>query len=288
MRLVVGSTGLLGGIVTRRLLEQEEPVRILVRETSEYRPLREAGAEVVFGDLKEPVSLKEACVGADVVIALATSMNCVGEDDARSVDLEGNRSLIDAAADAGVRQFIFVSARCAAPDSPMPLMRAKAAAEQHLRESGLTYTILQPDPFMEDWITEVVGRPALEHRPVVLVGEGDVRHTFVSLSDVASYVVAVIDHEEALDRTIQIGGPEVVSWRDVVALYARALGRSIEVKSVPAERAVEVMPERIARMMQAMECTASVIDMTQTAWIFDVTPTALEVVIRRQVEPAPV
>jgi NADH dehydrogenase len=170
----------------------------------------------------------------------------------------------------------------------MSLMRAKAKTERYLRESGLTFTILQPDPFMEDWVTEVVGRPVLERRPVVLVGEGTVRHTFVSACDVAAYAVAVIRHEEALSRTLPIGGPEALSWRDVVRVYERILGRPIPVQTVAPERALEVMPERIARMMQAMECTASVIDMTQTSWIFDVTPTAIEVVVRRQVEPAPV
>jgi NADH dehydrogenase len=288
MKLVVGSTGLLGGNITYRLLARGDPVRVLVREGSEYRPLKEAGAELVFGDLRDPLSLKEACVDADVVITTATAMNREGEDTVLSVDVEGNRHLIDAAASADVRQFVFVSARCAALDSPMSLMRAKAKTERYLRESGLTFTILQPDPFMEDWVTEVVGRPVLERRPVVLVGEGTVRHTFVSACDVAAYAVAVIRHEEALSRTLPIGGPEALSWRDVVRVYERILGRPIPVQTVAPERALEVMPERIARMMQAMECTASVIDMTQTSWIFDVTPTAIEVVVRRQVEPAPV
>lgn len=61
MDLVVGATGDLGGRVVRRLLEQDEKVRVLVRDTSDVSPLKAAGAELAFGDLKELVTVDTAC-----------------------------------------------------------------------------------------------------------------------------------------------------------------------------------------------------------------------------------
>ncbi len=145
MILVVGATGQLGGAVVRMLLAQGRPVRILVRPHSDYGSLAEAGAEAVFGDLKQRGSLDTACRGIETVITTATSAARGGEDTMQTVDLEGNRNLIAAAKAAGVNQFIFVSALPADPRSPVPLLQAKGRSEVTLRESGMPYTILAPD-----------------------------------------------------------------------------------------------------------------------------------------------
>ena len=73
MILVVGATGQLGSAVTRMLLAQSKPVRILARAQSDYQPLADAGAQVVLGDLKQRGSLDAACQGAETVITTANS-----------------------------------------------------------------------------------------------------------------------------------------------------------------------------------------------------------------------
>src|SRR5688572_12081924 len=106
MNLVVGSTGLLGGLIVRKLLERNQPVRVLLRGGS--TPM--AGTDAVYGDLKDRASLDAACAGVKTVITTANSAQRGGEDNVATVDLQGNFALIDAAASAGVRHFIFVSA----------------------------------------------------------------------------------------------------------------------------------------------------------------------------------
>ena len=120
MILVVGATGNLGGAVTRLLLAQGQPVRILARPQSNYQPLAEAGAQVVPGDLKQRNSLDAACQGVDTVITTANSFMRGGEDTVQTVDLRGNRHLIEAAKAGGVKQFIFVSVFPADASSPVP------------------------------------------------------------------------------------------------------------------------------------------------------------------------
>ena len=172
MILVVGSTGSLGGEITRGLLAQGRPVRILVRPGSNHAPLVEAGATPVFGDLKERASLDVACRGIDTVITTAISLGRGIDDTIESVDRDGNRNLILAAAEAGVRHFVFTSALGASPDNPNPFMAAKAATEAALGVSGLTWTILAPNAFMDVWLAAVVAGPVLAGREVVYVGSG--------------------------------------------------------------------------------------------------------------------
>src|SRR5690349_8199194 len=144
MILVVGATGQLGGLIARQLLQHDTDVRVLVRSNSTYQPLLDAGALPVFGDLKDRASLDAAVDGVDVVITTANAVGATGLDTIESVDLLGNRNLIDAARAAGVGRFIFTSALGSTPDSPMPFMRAKGLTEEHLRASGVPFTILAP------------------------------------------------------------------------------------------------------------------------------------------------
>jgi NADH dehydrogenase len=111
-------------------------VRILVRPQSNSAPLEQVGAQLVSGDLKDPLSLERACAGADRVITTANSALRGGDDTVETVDRQGNRSLIDAAKAANVQQFVFVSAYGATLDSPVPFLRAKAETEASLRASG--------------------------------------------------------------------------------------------------------------------------------------------------------
>lgn len=187
MILVVGATGQLGGLITRLLLAHKKPVRMLVRPNSAYQPLAYAGAKPVFGDLKEPSSLVAPCQNVDVVITTANSIMRGGDDNVQTVDLNGNHSLVDAAKSARVKQFIFTSVLGADVNSPNPLMQAKAKSEAHLRESGLTYTIIAPNVLMEMWVNMVVGTPVQKGQPVTLVGEGRRTHTFISATDVAVF-----------------------------------------------------------------------------------------------------
>jgi len=283
MILVAGATGQLGSLVTRRLLARGEVVRILVRPGSNFQPLVDLGAQPVFGDLKDPASLAAACEGVDVVVTTANSAARGGADTVETVDQRGNRSLIDAARAAGVKQFVFTSALGADPASPVPFLRAKGETEQYLCASGMTYTILAPNIFMEVWVPMLVGQAALEGRPVTLVGEGRRRHSFVSVDDVAAFAVAAVGHPQAMNQTIVIGGPEPVTWRDVVAAYERALGRPIEVRTIPPGQPLPGLPDVVSQLAAGMDTYDSPLDMTETAARFGVRLTPLEEFVRRVV-----
>ena len=289
MILVVGSTGLVGGMITRGLLEQDADVRILVRRGSDFGPLVDAGADPVLGDLKDPASLRAACAGIDVVVTTASAGERGGADDPQTVDLQGNRNLIDAARDAGVRQFIYVSALHASADSPLPLPRAKALTEAYLRASGVPYTILAANGIMDVTFRLVVEGPLSAGHPVCLVGEGTRRHAWVAARDVAAYAVAAVRHPDAWNRRIPIGGPDAVSWRDIIAAYERHRGQAIPVRSVPPGTPIPNLPpiyglaEFLGGLLAFLETFDSPMDMAATSAAFAVTPTTLDDFVRTRV-----
>lgn len=273
MILLVGSTGSLGGRIARELLGRGEPLRILVRPGSSWEALEEAGAEVVHGDLKDPESVARAVAGAKVVVTTANSAKRSGDDDVESVDRRGNRTLIDAARAAGVGRFIFVSALGSDLQSPVPFLRAKAETEAHLRESGLDYTIVQPNIFMDSWFPTLIEGALAAGRPVTLVGEAKRRHSFVAEADVARFIVEALEHPAARNTTLVIGGPDALSWRDVVKVYEDATGQTIEVRTVPIGQPIPGLPEIVSELAAGFEGYGSPIPMEETCATFGVTLT---------------
>lgn len=280
MILIVGATGALGGMITHRLLEQGQQVRILAREGSDFQPLAQAGAQLVLADLKDRDSLDRAVEGVETVLTTANSAQRGGADTVQTVEIEGNRRLIDAARDGGVRHFIFTSAMGAALDSPVPFLQGKAQAEEHLKRAGIDYTILSPNVFMEVWFGMIIGMPLRAGRPVTIIGEGERKHSFVAMGDVAAFAVSVVENSAAHNRQIFIGGSEPLSWNDVVRRAGEILGRAIPVRHVPPGEPLPGLPAVAAGLLAGMDRYDSPVDMTDTAATFGVRLTPANDVLR--------
>lgn len=237
MILVVGATGALGRRIADMLRQADRPVRALYRDVSDpatFDALRASGVECHKGDLRDPASLAAACRDVEVVVSTATAI-ARPDDSLDAVDLAGQLQLIEAAENAGVQRFVFVS--FALPDgaqTDFPMAVAKRTAEQRLRNSGLEYTILQPTPFMETWLSPIGGFD-YSQGAVRLVGDGNNRISFVATEDVARCAVAAVQHPGATNRELAVGGPTAPSWNDVVSRFEAATGRPFTVERVPPE-----------------------------------------------------
>lgn len=245
MILVAGATGTLGGMVTRRLLEKGESVRALVRKHSDYPPLEEAGAEIAFGDLTDPTSLVAACAGVEKVLCTATAAGRPTEK-IESVDRRGVGHLIEAAEAAGVRRFVFVSAY-GFESMDAELARAKTASAAKLRDSAMTWSVLEPSPFMEVWIGWVIGGQLGEGPKAAIAGDGEKAVGFVSNRDVASLCVAALERHEAENATIPLIG-DIATYREVVEQIGRAMGTEIEVRHLDPGEAPPGYPPLIAEL----------------------------------------
>ena len=293
MILVVGATGLLGGAITQILLAQSRDVRILVRHNSPStamaaqgmataaQTLVDGGAQPVYGDLKDRASLDDAVAGVDTVITTANSVLRSGEDTVEAVDLQGNLNLIDAAQQAGVKHFIFVSALGADVESLIPLLRYKAQACAALSECDMTHTILSPNLFTEVWVGAVIGAPLKAGQPVTLVGEARRKHSFVSIGDVAAFAVAAVDNPTARNASFPIGGPEGLSWRDIVAGIEQVLDRELPVRFVQPGEHVPFVPEAVQQSLVTQNTFDSVIPMDDLAATYGVTLTPVSTVLQR-------
>ena len=137
MILVVGATGQLGTAIVHKLIRSNKPVRALVRPTSDYRLLKDLGAELAFGDLRDPASLGTACRHVEAVIATANAVIPRKGDSFDSIEGEGYRSLIQACTNNKVGQFIFASVPISSAGDQVPTPRYKRLTEKRLQESGL-------------------------------------------------------------------------------------------------------------------------------------------------------
>jgi uncharacterized protein YbjT (DUF2867 family) len=293
MILIVGATGILGGMITRRLLGEGKEVRILVRHNSpseqmalqgmatSAQSLIDAGAKPVYGDLKDRASLDEACEGIETVITTANSAMRGGEDTVETVDRQGNRNLIEAASAAGVNQFIFISFLGADLNNPVPLYQAKAEAEAALAESGMKYTILAPNFFMESWIGMVVGIPMQGRQPITLVGEGQRLHSLISVGDVAAFATEMVGNPAAMGQRLVLGGPEPLSWCGIVDTFSQVIGQKLPVQFVAPGEAIPGLPEIVPPVLAGMETYESPIPMKETARTFGVQQTTLASFVQR-------
>lgn len=281
MNLLVGSTGLLGGVIARKLLATGAPLRVLTRSGSTDLD----GAEAVRGDLKDRASLDAACQGVTTVITSANSAQRGGDDNVASVDVDGNIALIDAARQAGVKQFVFISAAAVAEDSPVPLFAAKARAERHLRESGMNWTIVAPHVFMDVWFPMLIGSAVASGQPVPLVGGGKKRHSFIAVEDVAAFAVAAAGHPNAATRRLMLGGPAALSWSELVDVTSTILGRPVPTITITPGSPIPTLPppadQMIGNMAAGLEQQDVIIDTTSLANEFGVTLTPAETVLRR-------
>lgn len=280
MILIVGATGELGGIITHELLTQGKSVRALVRRGSNSQSLAITGAQTVTGDLKDRTTLDEACQGITTVITTANSARRGGDDNPETVENFGNTNLIKAAKSAGVKHFIFVSAMVADPNSHVPFIAGKGRAEQYLVESGMTYTIIAPTAFMENWVGMLVASPVMANQPVTLAGSGEQKHSFISVKDVAKFTLATVENPAAYNRRLVIGGPEPLSFRDSVAQFERLLGKTIPIQTVAPGEPIPGLPEAVWDIAASFDFYESPIEMTGLAQEFKISPTSLQQVVQ--------
>jgi uncharacterized protein YbjT (DUF2867 family) len=275
MILVVGATGTLGGTITRMLLAEDKPVRILARPHSKYQPLAEAGAQAIMGDLKNRASLDLACRDINTVITTANSALRGGDDNIQTVDLQGNRSLIDAAKAAGVRHFIYVSGNGADANHPEPMLNAKGKTEEYLIKSGMQYTIIAPNPFMDVWIPMVIGGPITAGRPITLVG-GNRKHSMIASLDVAKFIVAFVNNPRAINQRLIVGGPQAISFRDAVVVCERTLNRKMPVQTAAPMQPIPGFPDNLLGLLASLDTFDSPIEMTELNKAFGIKLVSME------------
>lgn len=258
--LVVGATGQLGSHVVRLLVARNVRVRALVRRSSDTTLLRQLGVELAYGNLDDLASVQAACQGVGAVLATASSI-VPGKGDRFGERDEGwYRNLTQASREAGVQRFIYISAFSSDHDGQVPEFQIKRRIERFIMDSGVPYTIFRSAAFMDVYFAVMgssiplrgVVNPTLErgfwltrlsrqfagglvenHGWALVPGNGSVRHAFISVRNVAEFMVNALEDESARNLVCDIGGPEALAWDEVVAIYADVLRRKVRSLHLP-------------------------------------------------------
>ena len=288
--LVVGATGGLGFQVCESVVRRGGRLRALVRsgaDPAKVARLRELGAELVVGDLEQRETLPSVLECASFVITTASAFPSDPRPDAiERLDRLGNINLVNAAAAAGVRRLVFTSVPPVTPD--YEFQQAKREVERRLSTSGMEYAILRPDSFMEVWFSPMLGFD-LDAGEVTVYGEGSEAASWISSADVAEVAVWALEADAARNATLDLGGPEALSYDDVIAIYEELTGKPlvrIHVSVPELERRYAVAKGPVERSFAAVLLSAArggVTDMEQLVAASGIRLTRLREFAARQV-----
>jgi uncharacterized protein YbjT (DUF2867 family) len=209
---VTGSTGWLGGLVARDLAERGVAQRLLVRDAARAPQL--PGAVTHVCTYADGGSARAALDGARTLFMVSAAEN---------VDrLAEHKAFVDAAADAGVRHVVYVSFFGAAPDATFTLARDHAATEEHLRASGMAWTFLRDNLYLE-FVPHMTGDDGVIRGPA-----GDGRAAVVTHEDIARAAVAVLlDPGRHAGATYDLTGPESITLTEAARTYSEVTGRPV-------------------------------------------------------------
>ena len=225
MILLSGATGTTGSATVAQLRATGRPFRIMSRDVA--RASRQFGGDLdyVAGDFAAPSTLDAAFDGIETLSLLCAFSETM-------VELELNA--VEAAKRAGIRRIVKMSAIKAAPDAPTTIRRWHGVIEQRINESGIPYTHLWPNAFMQNFrrFAPLISEQGAFYAPV-----GDARISLVEIQDVAAVTVAALVEDGHEGETYEITGPAAISYAECAAILSEELGREVRYVSVSDEEA---------------------------------------------------
>jgi uncharacterized protein YbjT (DUF2867 family) len=231
MILVTGASGTLGKEIAKQLLQSNQEFRCLVRPTSKTDELQKLGVNLSYGDVTDRTSLLEAMGNVESVISthsLGMQKKGITYWD---VDYRGNLDLIELLKSNGGGKFVFISALGATLDSPFQLYKVKKIIEHVLTVSGLDYTVFKPSGFFTDFTMSA--RLVRKFHLYPAMGSGDHQIQGIAVEDLARCAIDALTNTRASHRVFSVGGPEILTFKKVAALYAQLLGHNVRTLPIP-------------------------------------------------------
>jgi uncharacterized protein YbjT (DUF2867 family) len=252
MLLVTGATGVVGSALLRMLVDDETPVRCLVRDPRRLGSLR-VRVQISLGDLSDPHSFRNAMRGVDTVVHLATVTRDQPRGTIEELTAMATWRMVQAAERTGVERFVLLSALGASRQHPARLLRAKAIAEQALAGSALQGSVVATSFAYERrdrWLTLI---DRLGRLPAVPVSGSRARCQPIWVQDVAACLLAILKQRADQDRPrtqarYELAGPDTLSYGDAIRTVLRARGHERPLLHVPAPLA--------RRIVRVLECAS--------------------------------
>jgi uncharacterized protein YbjT (DUF2867 family) len=228
--LITGATGVVGGAVLDRLRTAGVELRALTRDETKAQALRERGIDAAVGDLLEPETLGPALAGVGVVFLLTS----IGPD---QVVQAGN--LIKLARESGNRpRIVRLSVHQASREAPTRVSRQHAEVEEALRSSGLPYTLLRPQSFMQNTL---MAAPTVAADGKIYGPFKAGRLGMIDARDIGEVAAKVLTEEGHDGKAYTLTGPAAISFDDVARALSEVLGKDVRYVDVPLEAAKAAM-----------------------------------------------
>jgi uncharacterized protein YbjT (DUF2867 family) len=235
MIFIAGATGFVGGNLVDDLLAKDFKLKCLVRSDKAAEALSSRGVEFVRGDITDPASLRGVLQPEDIVVHLVGIIEEKGKGTFQAVHVDGTANLVAESKKAGVRHFFYQSALGADRNSWSGYLRTKEEAEQIVMRSGLSYTIFRPSLIIGPWdgFTKRMAE-MIKLSPVLPIpGEGRSKFQPVYIRDWIRCLEMVLDEPEKFRSAYDIGGPEQLTYMEIVETLAAAMGRSKPAFRIP-------------------------------------------------------
>jgi uncharacterized protein YbjT (DUF2867 family) len=229
MILITGASGTVGRELVKRMARPEERIRVMVRDRDRAASIAYPGVDIVSGDFADIQTLDDSMSGVNKAFLLTPP----GPD-----QLEYETNFLQAASRSNLRHIVKLSALGATPDSPARLLRAHAESEIRLRNSGIPYTILRPNQFMQNFLNF---RDSIIHRGEFYAPMGEGRISIVDVRDVAAVAEAVLSEYGHEDKAYDITGPESLTYAEIASRFSMELGKPVAYVDVPPEKLGDAM-----------------------------------------------
>lgn len=257
---VFGASGFVGRHVVRELASRGWRVRAAVRQpmnANYLRPLGKMGQiDIVQANVRYRPSITGALEGASAVVNLAGTFDTGGQNSMEGVQVMGARNVAEMAANAGITNVVHISAIGADAKSDSVYARTKAGGENAFREYTPDATILRPsvifgpqDDFFNRFAAMTKTSPALP-----LIGGGKTRFQPVYVDDVADAVANALESDDAKGKTYELGGPEIMSFKELMELMLKIIGR---------KRILMPLPFPVASLIGQLSQIAAIVPFVQ-------------------------
>jgi len=246
--MITGGTGFIGNVLIRHLSDLGYPIKLLLRPAQESPKLPKGlPMEVAVASLNDQKSLRAVMKDVDVIYHLVSAESFGREAQLSEVDIKGTQALVAAASQANISRIFYLSHLGADRASAYPLLKAKAIAENEIKSSGIPYTIIRSGIVFgeQDHFTNGLAF-LLKISPyfVMLPDNGSALLQPIWVEDLARVLTWSLDMAQTINETIEVGGPEYLTFKDVCQTILDQLGikrQFINVKPVILSRFTETL-----------------------------------------------
>jgi uncharacterized protein YbjT (DUF2867 family) len=222
--LLTGVTGKTGGETAKQLLARGVKFRALVRNEAKAEGLKAAGVELVVGDIGDASAVTRALQGVEKALLLLPNGKTQQANEQQFTDLAGA---------AGVKHLVKLSSMEAVAHAETPIPQAHWAVEEYIRASGIPWTMVKPNFFMQNLLASA-NSIKTQKKFSLPMGEGTTG--MADIRDIAAVCVEVLTGPGHTGKSYEITGPEVLTFHDVAARFSEVLGEKIEYVPMPMDQ----------------------------------------------------